>query len=95
MFTRRTLLVLLALAAMALGSPAAAVAHKRHRPPKAPATFVSLHQVDPTILLDIRYYTNHNFVGRRIRGYRDPICILTRPAAEGLKRAQAALVPRG
>jgi zinc D-Ala-D-Ala dipeptidase len=94
-FTRRTLPVLLALAAVAVGSPAAAADHEGLKPRKAPAAFVSLHQVDPTILLDIRYYTNHNFVGRRIHGYRDPICILTRPAAEGLKRVQAALVPRG
>jgi zinc D-Ala-D-Ala dipeptidase len=82
-FTRRTVPVLLALAAVALGSPAAAAGHGGHKLRKAPAVFVSLHRVDPTILLDIRYYTKHNFVGRRIHGYRDPICILTRPAAEG------------
>jgi zinc D-Ala-D-Ala dipeptidase len=95
MFFRRTLLlVLLALAAVGLGSPAA-VAGKGPKPRKAPAAFVSLHTLDPSILLDIRYFTTHNFVGRRIHGYRAPLCILTRPAAEGLARAQAALVPQG
>ena len=35
----------------------------------APAGFVDLSDVDPTILTDIRYYTAHNFVGRPIAGY--------------------------
>ena len=43
MFTRRTLPVLLALAAVAVGSPAAAARHEGHKPSKAPAAFVSLH----------------------------------------------------
>jgi D-alanyl-D-alanine dipeptidase len=95
MSARRTLLALLALAALTLASPAAADARKDPKPRKAPPEFVSLHDVDPSILLDVRYFTNHNFVGRRIHGYRAPMCILTRPAAEGLARAQAALVPQG
>jgi D-alanyl-D-alanine dipeptidase len=89
MFTRRSLLVLLALIATA--APAAA----ESRPPKAPPEFVSLRDVDPTILHDIRYRTRHNFVGRRIRGYRAPLCILTRRAAEGLARVQDAVKPQG
>jgi zinc D-Ala-D-Ala dipeptidase len=92
MSIRRTLLVLVALAAVAAGTPTAAVAGT---PRKAPRSFVSLHKVDPSILLDIRYYTKHNFVGRRIHGYRAPMCILTRRAAKGLARVQAAVVPQG
>ena len=61
----------------------------------APPGFAALGDVDPTIRQDMRYATRHNFVGRRIRGYRDPVCILTRPAAMALKRAQDALRPRG
>jgi zinc D-Ala-D-Ala dipeptidase len=61
----------------------------------APPQFVALDQVAPTIRQDMRYAGEHNFVGRRIRGYRDPVCILTRRAARALKRAQAALRPRG
>ncbi|QWF79681.1 M15 family metallopeptidase [Amycolatopsis sp. CA-230715] len=63
--------------------------------PPAPSTFVALHDVDPTIRQDIRYSTMHNFVGRPVRGYYEPMCILTRPAAEALRRAQAQLLPRG
>jgi D-alanyl-D-alanine dipeptidase len=61
----------------------------------APSSFVALDEVDSTVLQDIRYETPYNFVGRRIDGYREPVCILTRRAAKALKRAQAALQPKG
>ena len=61
----------------------------------APGHFVALDDVDPTIRQDMRYATAHNFVGRRIAGYREPVCILTRRAARALRRAQADLRPRG
>jgi zinc D-Ala-D-Ala dipeptidase len=61
----------------------------------APSSFVALEDVDPTILHDIRYDTTYNFVGRRIDGYREPLCILTRRAARALHRAQDALRPEG
>jgi D-alanyl-D-alanine dipeptidase len=79
-------MTLLALA-LALAAPAPAA--------QAPSEFVALDRVDPTILHDIRYRTRHNFVGRRIRGYREPLCILTRPSARALKRVQARLRRRG
>ncbi len=63
--------------------------------PKAPADFVALRSVAPTILQDMRYTTAHNFVGERIDGYRQPLCILTRPAAEALHRAQTRLLRQG
>ena len=61
----------------------------------APAGFVALDEVDPTILQDMRYATAYNFVGRRIDGYRDPVCILHRRAARALKRAQEELKRQG
>jgi D-alanyl-D-alanine dipeptidase len=61
----------------------------------APSSFVALDDVDPTILQDMRYATKYNFVGRRIDGYREPVCILTRRAARALKRAQSELEPKG
>ncbi len=57
---------------------------QRHRP----KTFVSLHDVDPTILLDIRYYSLHNFVGSPVMGYDAPLCLLTKQAAHALSSAQ-------
>ncbi|CAM5581753.1 D-alanyl-D-alanine dipeptidase [Streptomyces finlayi] len=63
--------------------------------PKAPAAFVSLRSVDPTILQDMRYATSHTFMGERVTGYRQPVCLLTRPAAEALRTAQRKLLRQG
>jgi zinc D-Ala-D-Ala dipeptidase len=62
---------------------------------EAPDGFVDLKWVDSTILHDIRYRGHHNFIGRPIVGYREPLCILTRPAAQALGRAQSSLLARG
>lgn len=56
---------------------------------------VDLAAVDSTILRDIRYGQAHNFVGRPVRGYLEPLCLLTRRAATALRDAQRALRPRG
>lgn len=61
----------------------------------APPDFVDLHAIDGRILADIRYATAHNFVGQPIDGYLAPLCILTRPAAEALSRAQQDFLERG
>lgn len=79
-----------AAVAVAVPLPAQAVPE-----PKAPAGFVALHDVDPTIRQEIRYFTAHNFVGDPIDGYRKPMCILTRTAALALHRAQIQLVRQG
>jgi len=39
-------------------------------------------------MLDIRYHSEHNFVGRSIDGYLEPRCLLTMQAAQALRRAQ-------
>ncbi|MDG4809722.1 M15 family metallopeptidase [Micromonospora sp. WMMD1120] len=57
--------------------------------------FVVLTDVDPRIHADIRYATPHNFVGRPIDGYREPLCLLTRQAAEALRRVQDAALAGG
>ena len=43
-----------------------------------PSRFVSLHDEVPSIEIEMRYLTAHNFIGRPIKGYRDPLCIVTR-----------------
>lgn len=50
--------------------------------------FVYLHEVDPTILVSLRYNSNENFVGKPIDGYRKSVVILTKQAAEALKKVQ-------
>ena len=56
-----------------------------------PAGFVDVREIAPSIILDIRYYTAHNFVGKPIDGYNQPKCLLTREAAEALLNAQNEL----
>jgi len=56
-----------------------------------PKGFVRLDQVIPDIRIELRYATNHNFVGERIDGYLQPRPILSREAAVALKKAQEEL----
>ena len=85
---RRATVVLIALAICA--PPAAAEPTST-----APADFVALADVDPSILQEMRYITAHNFTGDPVDGYLAPMCILTRPAAEALARAQRDFVEDG
>ncbi|MBT2504914.1 M15 family metallopeptidase [Streptomyces sp. ISL-98] len=86
----------LATAAATLLAVTAASPTAQAKPePKAPKGFVSLRSVDPTIIEEMRYTTPHNFVGVPVDGYRQPVCILTRPAAKALHRAQTKLLSRG
>jgi len=50
--------------------------------------FVYLSEIDPTIQQSIRYYSKENFVGTQIDGYEKPLSILTRQAAQALKKVQ-------
>ncbi len=50
--------------------------------------FVSVADVEPGIQKDIRYYSSNNFIGRPIIGYQQPLCLLTREAANALVIAQ-------
>jgi zinc D-Ala-D-Ala dipeptidase len=84
-----------AVAAGPAAAPAGAGTTAAQGHPSAPPEIVALRDVDPTIVHEIRYATNHNFVGERIDDYRAPLCLLTRPAAEALSRAQDALRPKG
>ncbi|MEU6395275.1 M15 family metallopeptidase [Streptomyces sp. NPDC046939] len=87
---------LAAMAGAALLGVAAVPATAHATPePKAPKDFVALSDVDPTIIQEMRYFTEHDFVGEPIDGYKKPMCILTRPAAKALHKAQAGLRKQG
>jgi D-alanyl-D-alanine dipeptidase len=58
---------------------------------KMPDDFVEIKDVIPSIVLDIRYRTSHNFVGERIDGYDAAKCLLTNQAADALKNVQEEL----
>ena len=47
--------------------------------------FVTLTDVVPDAILEIRYFGTYNFVGQHIDGYLQPTALLTRQAAESLR----------
>ena len=47
--------------------------------------FVTITDVVPDAILEIRYFGTYNFVGARIDGYLQPTALLTRQAADSLK----------
>lgn len=57
--------------------------------------FVSVEQVIPDVVLDIRYYSDYNFVGDRIDGYEEPIALLSEEAAFALRNAADSLREEG
>jgi D-alanyl-D-alanine dipeptidase len=56
-----------------------------------PNHFVYLQDIDPTIVQDIRYFSDNNFIGRLIKGYQKASCILTKHAALALSSVQKTL----
>ncbi|MFJ9639425.1 M15 family metallopeptidase [Streptomyces sp. NPDC101178] len=87
---------LLAVTAAAPAQARSGSASTQARPePRAPDGFVALRSVDPTIIQEMRYTTAHTFLGERVDGYRQPLCILTRPAARALHQAQKRLLRQG
>ncbi|MBQ0024453.1 MAG: M15 family metallopeptidase [Bacteroidales bacterium] len=51
-----------------------------------PQGFVRITDVVPDVLLEIRYFSTYNFVGKRIDGYERPVALCTREAADALKQ---------
>ncbi len=60
-----------------------------------PDSFVEIREVIPDVVMDIRYYSEHNFVGARVDGYEAPKCYLTLDAAKALAGVQMDLKPFG
>lgn len=59
------------------------------------APLVHLRDIDPTIRQDMRYAGRDNFTGKPLPGYDAAECLLRRPVALALKRAQADLAKAG
>jgi D-alanyl-D-alanine dipeptidase len=55
------------------------------------ARFVDVQKTIPGVKTEIRYFGTHNFIGKRIRGYAAPKCLLTREAAAALAKVQNEL----
>ena len=57
--------------------------------------FVSINEVIPDAILEIRYATSYNFMGDRVDGYEEPIALLSKEAAEALKGVADDLKKQG
>jgi zinc D-Ala-D-Ala dipeptidase len=87
-----------AVLAVTCGAAADAAGQQPPTPPSqvsVPATFADIASVAPGVVVEMRYFGEDNFVGRRIDGYDAPVCLLTRQAADALAAAQARLAPFG
>lgn len=56
-----------------------------------PDGFVEIQKEIPSVILEIRYFGTHNFIGKQIEGYHSPIAILSKEALVHLKKAQNEL----
>ncbi|MBI2346557.1 MAG: M15 family metallopeptidase [Deltaproteobacteria bacterium] len=52
-----------------------------------------IEEIDPSIIVEARYFGSHNFIGKQINGYKAPKCLLTRETATALAAVQAELQP--
>lgn len=60
-----------------------------------PTDFVYLADVAPDIQQEVRYYGKDNFLGRPVKGYHKPICMITLKAAQALIKVQRELKAKG
>lgn len=64
-------------------------------PEAAQAGFCRIKDSIPDIVIDMRYYGTHNFVGRRIDGYEAPVPMLTKEATSALRKVADELRSKG
>ena len=57
--------------------------------------FVYIHEVVPDVVLDIRYFSEDNFMGTRVDGYRRPVTLISKEAARALIEVQKELNQQG
>lgn len=62
---------------------------------KIPKGFVYLSEVDATIQSELRYFSNNNFIGKPIDGYKNDCIIVSKPTAKALQKVQAILKKKG
>ncbi len=57
--------------------------------------FVVITDVVPDAIMEVRYYTLYNFIGDRVRGYEEPVALVTRETAYALREVNNELLPMG
>ena len=60
-----------------------------------PEEFVDIRSIDSSIVVELKYYSSNNFIGKKINGYNANKCFITKDAALALKHVQADLAHFG
>lgn len=71
------------------------VSAQRSTGPADSTGFVVLSEIVPDIIQEIRYFSTYNFVGDRIRGYEQPVALMTLEAANALKNVSDEVMRDG
>ena len=64
-------------------------------PTEDASQFVTLTDVVPDVILEVRYFGTYNFVGDRIDGYEEPTALLTKKAADSLRAVSDDVISLG
>jgi D-alanyl-D-alanine dipeptidase len=86
-----TLGLLLGCHVYAQDGPSVAAIDVQHRPD----SFVALRSVIPDLVVELRYFSSNNFIGRPIDGYEANTVFMTQAAARALQGAQEDLAAQG
>ncbi len=89
---KTTLIIIAALAFLAMGCRQE---QTDVRPLDGSENFVTITDVVPDAILEVRYYSTYNFIGSRIDGYLQPTALLTRQAADSLLAVSNDLKAQG
>ena len=76
------------------GQPQTSQTNQANTPPASvifSQNFTDLQAIDSSIIVDMRYFSNNNFIGTQIDGYQANRCLLTKNAALALKKVQDQL----
>tara|TARA_B100001059_G_scaffold122911_1_gene122824 strand:+ start:8091 stop:8753 length:663 start_codon:yes stop_codon:yes gene_type:complete len=60
-----------------------------------PDGFVYLNDIDNTIVVDLKYFSQSNFTGRKVSGYHSNLVILSKEASSALIEAQKDFIKLG
>jgi len=82
-------------AALTFGVALAITSCSKLEPETDSSDFVLLSDVVSDAILEIRYYSTYNFVGKRIDGYQEPVALCTSEAAQALKKASDIFLSKG
>ena len=87
--------ILISISIAMMGSCKNKNTDEKTNPSDDSSQFVTLTDVVPDIIMEIRYFGTYNFVGTRIDGYLEPTALLTKVAADSLRAVSDDVMSQG